>query len=328
MTYTTAINAPGLHRLVHHNGRVTPGETALVVADYEMERFVAPLAGILRTAGADVTVCIVPASDGDGNEPPEPVAAAMKAADVIFSPVSRSITHTRAMRSALDEGARAVLMTHHDEAVLSAPSLLTTDFADQKPVCRALGARLSQAESIRVHAPGGTDITFDLVKGRKVNVLTGQPDPGELAPVPTIEVNVVPKEGTAEGRIVSDCSIPYLGIGVLEEPVNCDVAGGFITSVEGGRQAQILKSDWSSRNDHNCYNVAELGIGLNPNATPTGVMLEDEGIIGTVHFGIGTSRTLGGTIQASTHYDLLVWNPTIEADGEVIYERNRPTLDD
>jgi 2,5-dihydroxypyridine 5,6-dioxygenase len=141
--------------------------------------------------------------------------------------------------------------------------------------------------------------------------------------VPTIEVNVVPKEYTAKGRIVSDCSVPYLGIGVLREPIDCEVSGGFIETVSGGEQAEILKADWLSRNDKNVYNVAELGIGLNPNAIPTGVMLEDEGIIGTVHFGIGTSRTLGGDIQAPTHYDLLVWNPTIEADGEVIYDKTR-----
>jgi leucyl aminopeptidase (aminopeptidase T) len=69
-------------------------------------------------------------------------------------------------------------MTHHDEMVLTAKSLLKTDFAEQKEVCWKLGERLKDAKHIRVHAPGGTDIEFDLVEGRKVNVLTGQPEPG------------------------------------------------------------------------------------------------------------------------------------------------------
>ena len=44
-------------------------------------------------------------------------------------------------------------------------------------------------------------------------------------------------------------------------------------------------------------------------------MLEDEGVIGSAHIGIGTSITLGGVIKAPTHYDLIMWNPTIVVDG-------------
>ena len=71
-------------------------------------------------------------------------------------------------------------------------------------------------------------------------------------------------------------------------------------------------------NDRNCFNVAELGIGLNPNARLTGCMLDDEGVLGTIHIGIGTSHTLGGFVVAPTHYDLLMWDPTIEIDGQVV----------
>ena len=56
-------------------------------------------------------------------------------------------------------------------------------------------------------------------------------------------------------------------------------------------------------------------MGLNPNARLTGEMLEDEGVMGTIHIGIGTSHTLGGEIVAPTHYDLLMWEPTIAVDG-------------
>jgi leucyl aminopeptidase (aminopeptidase T) len=50
------------------------------------------------------------------------------------------------------------------------------------------------------------------------------------------------------------------------------------------------------------------------------VMLEDEGVLGSAHIGVGTNITLGGTVKAPCHYDLLVWNPRIEIDGEVVIE--------
>ena len=53
----------------------------------------------------------------------------------------------------------------------------------------------------------------------------------------------------------------------------------------------------------------------------TGIMLDDEGVFGSVHIGIGSNITLGGNIKAAIHYDLLMWTATIELDGKVILEK-------
>jgi len=66
------------------------------------------------------------------------------------------------------------------------------------------------------------------------------------------------------------------------------------------------------------FNIAELGIGLNPHSRMTGCMLDDEGVLETAHIGIGTNITLGGKIKAACHYDLVIWNPTITIDCEVV----------
>jgi leucyl aminopeptidase (aminopeptidase T) len=41
-------------------------------------------------------------------------------------------------------------------------------------------------------------------------------------------------------------------------------------------------------------------------------------VLGTIHLGIGTNYTLGGSIVAPIHYDLLMWEPTIEVDGQLV----------
>jgi len=61
---------------------------------------------------------------------------------------------------------------------------------------------------------------------------------------------------------------------------------------------------------------------MNPGARLTGNMLDDEGIVGTIHIGIGTSLTLGGDVVAPMHYDLIMFEPTIIVDGVVI-QRNK-----
>jgi leucyl aminopeptidase (aminopeptidase T) len=315
---------PGVHKLVHVNARVRSGERVVVVTDYTMMDIASLVSAEARAAGADVTTCVMAPRDHDGQEPSAPVAAAMCEADVIFSPVSTSITHTRATRAALDSGARAILMTAYTLDILECPALILTDFEAQADVCRRIGEAFSHGSSVRLTSPGGTDLSFS-IEGRAANVLTNIPEPGHLAPVPDIEVNVVPVTGSAEGLLVADASVPYLGIGVLDEPITCEVEGGFIREVLGGAQADVLRAHLESHGDPNCFNVAELGVGLNPNARLTGAMLDDEGVLGTIHIGIGTSYTLGGEVMAPTHYDLLMWAPTIEVDG-VVVQRDREIL--
>ena len=316
--------SPGARRLVHVNGRVQPGEVVVIVTDPTMGPYAEAVAATARESGAAVTVCIIPMRDQDGQEPPLPVARAMAEAAVIFSPVRVSITHTRAMRAALEAGARVCMMTAYTDAIMTSPALLETDFEAQADVCRRLGAAFTQGEAVRLTSPRGTDLRFG-IEGRVANVLTNIPGPGELAPVPDIEVNVVPVTGSAEGTLIFDASVPYLDIGILEEPIVCSVRGGAIVEMAGGPQADLLRAHLDSFGDPHCFNVAELGVGLNPNARLTGEMLEDEGVMGTIHIGIGTSHTLGGEIVAPTHYDLLMWEPTIAVDGRVV-QRDKQVL--
>ncbi len=324
ITDTQSIRMQGARKVVQTNGRVTSADKVLVVTDDALYPIGQMIADAASEQGAEVVLSVISQRKNDGQEPPAAVAAAMKASTVLFCPVQTSITHTRAIRNALDNGVRALMMTQFNEELLTRPAVLQTDFAAQHQVCKSLGQVLSNGNQIHLTSEGGTDLKFS-IEGRGCNVMNNIPDPGELAPFPTIEVNVVPVHGSASGRIVADASVPYLGIGVLEEPIECLVENGYITSMTGGAQAGVLKRKLDSFSDRNCFNIAEMGIGLNPHAELTGVMLEDEGVVGTVHIGIGTSLMLGGEVVAPMHYDLLMFAPTISVDGVVI-QRDKEIL--
>jgi leucyl aminopeptidase (aminopeptidase T) len=252
----------------------------------------------------------------DGQEPPLTVAAAMKASQVFFNVVRTSITHTRATRDAAAAGSRGMMMTAFTEEMLIHGGI-EADFRALAPRCQAVAAAMAGATRIRVTSPHGTDLTLSAA-GRRGNALTCMISPGQFTTVPTIEANVSPVEGSAAGTIVADASIPYIGIGLLKEPVVAKVAKGRIVSIAGGAQADLLAKNWASKNDPQVYTVAELGIGLNPHCRFIGSMLEDEGVYGSVHIGTGTNITLGGSVKAACHYDLIMTGATIEADGRIV----------
>jgi leucyl aminopeptidase (aminopeptidase T) len=142
--------------------------------------------------------------------------------------------------------------------------------------------------------------------------------PGFTA-VPNIEANTAPDQGTTRGTFVVDGSIPYYGVGVVREPVVFTLEGGFVTDIRGGEQAHFLSELLASQDDPWVYNVAQFAFGLNPDCTDfTGEMLNDEGVNGTVHLGIGTSASLGGTVSAKTHFDAIIREPTVWIDGDVV----------
>ncbi len=295
-----------------------PGEQVVILTDMYKENIGKVLAAAAQERSAEVSMIVMTPRQRAGQEPPKPAAEAMKHADVVLLPVSFSVTHTYAVKEAVANGARLVALTEFTDEMLISGGL-NADFRELKPVCQNIAAAFGAGDKVRLTSPAGTDLTMD-IRGRGGNALYCIVGPGEFSPVPNVEANVSPLEGTANGRIVVNASIPYLGIGVIEEPIYVDVENGFITKIEGGRQADVLRRDLESHNDRNSFNIAELGVGLNPECKLIGIMLEDEGVLGTAHIGIGTSITLGGTVKAPCHYDLLLWDPRIEVDGKTILD--------
>jgi leucyl aminopeptidase (aminopeptidase T) len=75
------------------------------------------------------------------------------------------------------------------------------------------------------------------------------------------------------------------------------------------------------------FNVAEIGIGMNPAARLIGMVLEDEKVLGTVHIGIGDNSNMGGKslaekVPVGVHIDgVVVSRPRLLADGELVDPR-------
>lgn len=311
----------GARKVVRMCARVRPQERVLVVADTDAVSLA--VAEALAAAALEVTpevaTMVMTPRAVDGDEPPGLVAAALRAADVALLPVSYSISHSAAVHQACAEGTRVLslpAMTSPQMLVRGGPE---ADFAAQAPQCRAVADRLTAAASAHLTTPAGTDCTFDL-RGRGGNAHDCLLDrPGKFSAFPWIEANIAPVEGSAQGVLVFDGSIPNLRLGgLLRTPVVCTVEDGRIVRVEGGPEAEVLRRVWETLGDAAAYTVAQLAIGLNPQILTLTGRWTDHGAFGTVHIGIGTSANLGGATRAATHLDGTMFRPTLHLDGEAL----------
>jgi leucyl aminopeptidase (aminopeptidase T) len=214
------------------------------------------------------------------------------------------------------------------------------DYSRLRSDCSRVVRALDGARSVRVTAPGGTDVTIG-IRGRKARSDDGNfRKPGRAGNLPSGEVFVSPALGTMNGNIAYDGSIVlHEGEIVIKRPIMTEVKDGFITSISGGTEAIKLEEsvrlgekkalEAGKRGElraalvqkyaRNARSIGELGIGLNRKARITANMLEDEKVYGTCHFAVGSNYD--GDAEAMIHLDGLVKRPTITVVGSSGKER-------
>jgi 2,5-dihydroxypyridine 5,6-dioxygenase len=295
---------------------VREGENVSIITDTNKIDVARVLMAEAVTIGAVVTLCVMKPQDYNGEEPPPPVAAAMKASDVCLSPTTKVMSHTKARFEAQAAGCRYCLMSDYTLDMLISGGL-NADLTAVRANVERMAEIFGRSSLIRIKAPGGTDLTAR-VEGRRANAYHGfAHKPGTYSLCQCQEANISPIEGETEGRIVIDAAVAGWLL-IQDKPITVSVEKGRIVSIEGGKEAEALRKHLASKGDDNVYNIAEIGVGLNPECRLMGSVLEDEGVLGTAHIGVGSSMTLGGKVSARGHEDLVIWDPCIEADGRVI----------
>ncbi len=204
------------------------------------------------------------------------------------------------------------------------------DYSRLQKDCTRVVRALDGASSVRVTAPGGTDVTVG-IEGRKARADDGNfRKPKTGGNLPSGEVFVSPALGTMNGLVAFDGSIAlHEREIVIRCPIVAEVRDGFITSITGKKEALMLEEsirlgekralEAGRRGDlrhalvksyaRNAQSIGELGIGLNRKARIVANMLEDEKVYGTCHFAVGSNYDADA--EAMLHMDGLVKCPTI-----------------
>jgi leucyl aminopeptidase (aminopeptidase T) len=270
-------------------------------------------------ADSPVSLTVYPATGSNGAEPPAEIAEAMRQADVVIALTTYSLSHTDARQAATSAGVRLASMPSFLADMFYPGGPMAVDYRQVAAEAEAFTRWLTQAEEALVRSPGGTNVRFRLA-GRKGEADTGlYVKRGQWGNLPAGEAFIPPLEGTAEGVIVVQAGwYPELKADML-----LYFQAGQVVEVQGGgrvgdRFRDLLRPGYDDPLYTARRNLAELGIGTNPNAHRPDNVLEAEKIRGTVHLAIGDNSHMGGMVNVDLHEDFVIPEPQLLLDGEPV----------
>jgi aminopeptidase len=262
---------------------------------------------------------------GGREEPPNLVAQAIKASDVLIDAFSHPLDHTRIAQEALfDWGVRYVLSPGLTAGVLGSEAARWPVGVFYE-ISNRLTAKIRSHKNCRITDLKGTNLVAKIDPSLVWGECGPLEYPGDLGLFPEGTVIIQPGE-TGEGVIYFD---GYHTWGNTRVPIKFTLRKGWVTKIEGGKEAKELEryidgtenaryfDEISFGNNPKFQIDRELGKGFSPNT-----LLH----AGVVHFGIGESKMDGGRYYSESHLDGWLFEPTVYLDDEVVVKNGRHQL--
>lgn len=300
------------------------GENVLIVCDPTTGEIGQALHEAVTSRSERVLLIVMPKGRHHGEEPPSPVASLMRQQQVILAPTRYSLTHTKAIRQALKEGARVATMPGMTEEMFTHGGM-SANFNEIKRKISNLGPYLRRRRIINVKSKQGTDITFEVNwRDWKLDDNGICNRPKMLTNLPAGKAFIMPREGSMNGKVIIDGSWDAT---LLDEEIELEIENGIVIDVKGGTTAANIRQEFGevarklrSKDRENVWTIAEFGFGVNDQARLGGNVLEDEKRLGTCYIAIGDNTALGGSSSVGIHIPGVLKSPSVWLDDTQILD--------
>ncbi|MDX2160295.1 MAG: peptidase M29 [bacterium] len=193
----------------------------------------------------------------------------------------------------------------------------------------ATGRQLMQnARLMHITSAAGTDLHVSL-EGAMIGGNLGFVDqPGGWASFPGGIQSCFPRAGAVNGRIVMNVGdMNFTFKRYLESPVTLVIENDFVVEIQGGWDAELLRSYFAAWGDPNAYAASHVSWGMNFGARWEAMMHYDKGdtnategraVAGQFLYSTGPNPAAGR--HSNCHFDLTLRGCTITLDGQIVVE--------
>ena len=199
---------------------------------------------------------------------------------------------------------------------------------------KAAAQRLAGAREMTVTSGAGTHLTCQLGQYPPVLEYGFVDEPGRWDHWPSGFALTWPNEGASEGRIVIDRGDILLPMkSYVAEPITLTFEKGYVTRIEGGLDAELLRDYMESFADPEGYAMSHIGWGAQPRARWSTLGLYDReqtigmdarAYAGNFLFSLGPNTEVGGSRNTACHIDIPLRRCTIALDGAPVVLDGRP----
>ena len=186
--------------------------------------------------------------------------------------------------------------------------------------------KLKRARSLRIISDAGTDVEMRLGEYPVMTQYGFTDEPGRWDHWPSSFLYTWPNEGGTNGRVVvnkGDFIWPLNKY--LSGPITLVIKDGYIRTIEGGQDAQVLREQMESFKDPEAYAVSHIGWGVDPRAKwdallsqPESVGTDPRSFVGNVQFSTGPNLEAGGKRHTLAHFDMPMLGCTLLLDGRPV----------
>ncbi len=310
------------HQLRHC--RLSQAETLVAVTNSAFDpHYAAACMGAAMRLGADALQVVIPSRKPWSEKM---LRGVFRSSDIIVYSTSQALHYSEAMREALEDGKRALM-------VVVPPHILERRVADPELIERTKrGASIfDQGRAVRILSKAGTDLSMD-VSGRPGVASYGvADDPGHLDFWGAGMFQIAPIEGSMEGRLVLDSGDLIFHFGRhVDRPVTITFREGRAVRFEGGTDATLIRMFLEAARDPNAFLAGHIACGADRHAQWTaetaqfpaagGGGADAEAFYGNVQVEIGSNDDVmfRGKNETSVHLGLCCLDCTVIVDDETL----------
>lgn len=324
-------------KMIEEMFKVKQGEVVAITADSgSNEQIIDSIANAVFAAGGKPLTMWVAAPKDVGQAavadfPAKALTAALSNVDVWIEAQSVFMQYSEIFEEAFAQNKKLRYLIIYDATIAELKSLVGGCNVEKLGnLLKKFASMLKEVKKIRVTNDRGTDISFQTEPSFVIDLDYGDYSMPKFGTMPGY-VNVVPKFGSMNGRIVFDEILP---LGILnDEIVEFVMRDGRIVEFNGGSKAKQMKKFIAGFDDENLYKVAHMMLSLHPAVRIlTGSIVTDERIWGGVDFGFGHVSPMDAPPDgqpSKSHIDGIVCDATIYFDDVKIIEKgvfNNPEL--
>lgn len=247
--------------------------------------------------------------------------AALKASDLVldlmtllFSPEQHEI---------LLDGTKILLAIEPPEVLCR---LVPTE-ADRERVTAA-SHLIEAARQMHVTSAAGTDLRCQLGNFPVISEYGFVDKPGRWDHWPSGFVLTFPNEGESEGRVILDRGDILLPLKeYVTDQIELVVEQGFVTKINGGLQADILKEYVAAYEDPEAYAISHIGWGLQPRAQwsmlahynkEAHIGMDARAFEGNFLWSMGPNNEAGGSRTTACHIDIPMRHCSVTLDDRAV----------